>query len=120
MADSLTVRGRLALVLLAVFTVFITWRAKALEMGHQADSESPHLTGKSAPAFSLTALDGRTVSLADFHGKKKLVVSFWASWCSPCRMELPVLEAIYKESHKPSSEFEFVAISTDDEKGPVD
>jgi len=116
----LSSKVRIALLLFAVFTVFINWRAKALEKRTLHEGEENRLMGKAAPPFSLTALDGGTVSLADYHGKKKLVVSFWASWCSPCRMELSVLQSLYKKSHKASSEFEIVAISTDDEKGPAE
>lgn len=46
--------------------------------------------GDRAPDFDLPALDGGTVRLADFRGRP-LVVNFWASWCTPCRKEFPLL-----------------------------
>jgi thiol-disulfide isomerase/thioredoxin len=46
-----------------------------------------------APDFSLPGLDGRTTALADLRGKT-VVLNFWATWCDPCREELPLLEGI--------------------------
>ncbi len=46
--------------------------------------------GALAPALSLTDLDGRPVTLADFRGRP-VVLNYWASWCEPCRDEFPEL-----------------------------
>lgn len=105
----------LSLAALAVFTIWITWRAKRLETGSQ-DSEAPvALLHKPAPDFSLPTLDGRTISLANSRGKN-LVVSFWASWCGPCRLELPVLRSFYQRAHKADSDFDILTINLDDER----
>lgn len=46
--------------------------------------------------FSLTTLEGDTVSLEDYRGKKVLL-NFWATWCPPCRAEMPDMEEMYKD-----------------------
>ncbi|WP_282066814.1 TlpA family protein disulfide reductase [Bacillus pumilus] len=52
--------------------------------------------GDQAPDFELKTLDGQTASLSDYQGKKVLV-NFWATWCKPCRTEMPDLDAIRSE-----------------------
>jgi cytochrome c biogenesis protein CcmG/thiol:disulfide interchange protein DsbE len=48
-----------------------------------------------APAFRITTDNGRTISLSDFGGKL-LVLNFWASWCEPCVVEVPSLDAFQR------------------------
>jgi len=105
-----------ALAVLAAFTVWITWRAKTIETSLGGpEGRATALDGKPAPDFHLAALDGRTVSPADFRGKK-LVITFWASWCGPCRMELPALEKFYRHTHKGHGDYEIVSINIDDDR----
>lgn len=49
-----------------------------------------------APAFSLINLEGEEVSLDDYKGKK-ILLNFWATWCPPCKAEMPDMEELYKE-----------------------
>ena len=62
----------------------------------------PALAGTAAgpaPQFTLAARGGRAVSLAQYHGQV-VMINFWASWCGPCRQEMPLLESIYKRYNK--------------------
>jgi cytochrome c biogenesis protein CcmG, thiol:disulfide interchange protein DsbE len=55
--------------------------------------------GKPAPKFTATLFSGGKVSLDDYRGQV-LVVNVWATWCGPCRQELPLLNAFYKATEK--------------------
>lgn len=56
----------------------------------------PPLTGGPAPPFILNDLEGRPVNLADYQGKVVLL-TFWATWCEPCKKEMPEIQASYEE-----------------------
>ena len=56
------------------------------------------------------------MSIADFRGKKALIVTFWASWCGPCRMEMPILRDFYQKRAQANTDFEILAISLDDDR----
>ena len=67
-------------------------------------------TSRSAPDFTLTDLHGNQVSLGDFSGQP-VVINFWATWCPPCRTEMPhLVEAYQREEGK----IVFLAISVDE------
>ena len=55
--------------------------------------------GQAAPDFSLTDVDGRTVKLSDYAGRP-VWVNVWASWCAPCRAEMPDIDAVYREARR--------------------
>jgi peroxiredoxin len=56
-------------------------------------------TGGPAPAFTLASRAGQDVSLAQYKGQV-VMLNFWASWCGPCRQEMPLLESIYRKYGK--------------------
>ena len=58
-----------------------------------ADMSAPQV-GFTAPAFSFQALDGQRENLADLRGRA-VVLNFWASWCPPCRAEMPAVQTVY-------------------------
>ena len=71
------------------------------------------LVGHPAPAFTLTLLrpDGsqNTLSLADLKGKA-VVLNFWASWCAPCKEEMPLLEQTWKQMQAQGKDVVFLGV----------
>jgi peroxiredoxin len=66
--------------------------------------------GQPAPDFVFPGLDGKMVRLSDYRGKV-LFLNVWATWCPPCREEMPSMERLYNELK--GNNFEIVAISID-------
>lgn len=66
--------------------------------------------GDQAPNFQLYDLSGNAVTLSEYRGSV-VFINFWATWCGPCRVEMPAMEALYKAFER--KDFEILAISTD-------
>jgi cytochrome c biogenesis protein CcmG, thiol:disulfide interchange protein DsbE len=69
--------------------------------------------GAAAPALVVNSLDGTTFDLAKLRGKVVLI-NYWATWCAPCRKEMPKLDAFYKRYH--AQGLEIIGISIDFER----
>ena len=73
-------------------------------------------SGNSAPDFTVTDINGKKLSLSDYRGKVVLL-DFWATWCTPCRAEIPHFVDM-QEKLGPQG-FQVIGISMDDEAKPV-
>ena len=82
--------------------VFAAWMGR--------DRFRPVMAGEPAPTFDVTDLQGEPVSLDDYRGEVVLV-NIWATWCAPCREEMPSMQRLYEEIG--SDDFEIVAVSVD-------
>ena len=72
-----------------------------------------NLTGQMAPDFELKTLDGRTVKLSDYRGKAVLL-NFWATWCGPCKIEMPWFVE-FKNKYAAEG-FEILGVTTEETK----
>ncbi len=101
------VRGALALVLLGGLVWALPIRRPGEERGHHAEP-TPNLDpfekagvtelkeGQRGPAFRLPLLTGGDATLDAWKGKV-VILNFWATWCTPCTIEMPALEALWRE-----------------------
>jgi len=84
------------------------------EQAGQPPAEGYHLRGKTAPTFVLTNLEGKKVSLSDYKGRPVLV-NFWATWCGPCKVEMPWFEDFRKQYA--AQGFEVLGLADDTDAG---
>ncbi len=94
--------GRVALALALVSLLVLAWTMR--------DRFTPVGVGSRVPAYTAPTLDGRAVSLASLRGKV-VVLNVWATWCRPCRTEMPALERLHRQLGNEG--LEVVAVSVD-------
>ena len=73
-------------------------------------------SGVAAPDFTLRNLKQKNVSLSDYKGKVVLV-NFWATWCAPCKTEMPHIQKMYTDLK--GKGFEVLAISVDERRDKI-
>ncbi len=83
--------------------------------GAGEDLEVAPVLGSLAPDFELENLDGETVRLSDFRGQPVLI-NFWATWCGPCRVEMPDIQARHE---KYAPDLVILAVDFDEPKETV-
>ncbi|MED3691638.1 TlpA disulfide reductase family protein [Peribacillus butanolivorans] len=101
-----------SVVLLSLFTIAIV---QAMDNKPDKNAENDSLgglkIGAAAPDFSLKTLDGKQVNLSDYKGKK-VMLNFWATWCPPCKKEMPDMQ---KYSQQAGDDVVILAVNIDPE-----
>ncbi len=82
---------------------------KGGEEGLLAAASLPQI-GQTAPDFTLKDASGKSATLSAYKGRV-IMINFWATWCPPCRQEMPSMELLFQEYNKKG--FEILAISSD-------
>ncbi len=101
---------RLVRTIVCVMALLAAWSVAAATSALEAS------VGEAAPAFELVDPAGEPVRLADLRGKV-VVVNFWASWCSPCMAELPLLDALHGRLQADGATV--LAVNVDTARGPA-
>ena len=81
-----------------------------------ASGQPAPLTGSPAPDFTLTNTQGKSITLSDLKNQPVLI-NFWATWCGPCRTEMPAIEAAYQKYK--SDGLAVLAVDADESKQEV-
>ena len=86
--------------------------SQATSTSSQHDVNIGNKIGFTAPDFTLPTVDSREISLSDYRGRP-VILNFWASWCGPCRYEVPAFKALYERY--PEEQVVIIAVSTQDD-----
>jgi thiol-disulfide isomerase/thioredoxin len=108
-----------ALIVIAILVVIVIgahYADKATRLPHASSVSAARMDapggGKPAPELTLKDLDGKDISLAQYRGKVVLV-NFWATWCEPCKVEIP--ELIELQQKYGAKGFTVIGVAMDDE-----
>lgn len=107
----------IAIALGTVLVLLVLLFASQVGGDPTAADRSSRLLGKPAPAFTVTTLDGKQISLDTLRGKTVLV-NFWNTWCIPCQQEAPALRA-FAAQHRDDPSVELVGIVREDTEDAV-
>lgn len=125
--NSSMVRPVIAVALVVVISALFVWREVLSDDGGDAAGGSTALgmaaqslkveVGEPAPEFTLETPDGELVSLSDYRGQV-VVLNFWATWCTPCRKEMPEFQALW-EAHEAEGDVVVLAVNLQESAGNV-
>ena len=71
------------------------------------------MSGRQAPDFALKSMAGENLRLSEYRGEV-VMINFWATWCGPCRQEMPILDEIYQRYQKIG--FALLGVNIDDDR----
>ncbi|HWS70089.1 MAG TPA: redoxin domain-containing protein [Steroidobacteraceae bacterium] len=99
-----------AVLILAFGIAWVGGEAQAATSGQQlAESAGRSLIGKPAPRLVVTTIDGETIDLGRLYGKQAVYLKFWATWCVPCREQMPHFERTYETA---GTDLAVIAVNT--------
>lgn len=76
--------------------LFVGFHAARQSRGGNGVDDSAEVAGKPAPDFTLESIDGKNIQLSSYKGQAVLL-NFWATWCGPCKIEMPWFVELQKE-----------------------
>lgn len=107
-------------IILAVWAVFDSQKEdralNKMALGSNVDflpTDEGLARGELAPDFELTTLKGEEMRLSDYRGKA-VILNFWATWCPPCRAEMPHMQTFYEKQQENDVEVVAVNLTTED------
>jgi len=106
----LLLAGALALALAAALLWYRSWHSERASLEGEAPPQATDYSGRAAPPFSLSDIHGNIVASTQFRGRPT-VINFFATWCPPCREEIPGFVDVYNKYR--GKGFELIGISLD-------
>ncbi len=100
------------------FTMSILLLAAVLTTYSQTDPTTLVTTGDQAPVFKCRTIDGKSIDIAKLEGKV-ILVNFFATWCPPCNLELPVLQKEVWEKYKDNPDFVLIILGREHSESEV-